>query len=771
MSMDAFSSEDVRKEKDILQDRDLGLRDDPKRVLDFEVSVTAFRSNPYRWPTEGLIDSVQKISPEQVWQHYSRYYIPNNAILVVVGDFETKQLVDQIEKYFGGIARKNDPPQIDVQESPQLGERRVKVNRQGSIPYLEIAYPAPHILNDDFFALLMIDAILDGSEGLRFPIPGRSPVPSADSWLHKGLVEKKLATQVSTELIPTEGSYLYKLTFTLPDQFQYQAAEEAFSELIEDLQRTEFTEEKIRKLRAQILSAQILDEGDCEDRAFKLGYLESIASYKLLDELEAKINQITGQDLKRVASKYLTDGKRTVGWCVPVEKKSIIRVERLQGARRAPLQIPNQAVVSRKGGGFSLRPKNVSRGSEPVPHFLCWRQESSESYTPCQLLALKGPSIVAQGKRVSAPPWVAATGNSTPLPHSQAVRSSETCSERGGEGIGEWGGGKPSSILPSPHCVQSPDSWFSFIPWCRVICLTRDVLAGSIRSDVMFASPPSWTRNFGVTAMLQFASNLLDSIQFWKPLALQASPVLDAPPIEQAVNPERAADSANTSWPFKMERKVSPNGATFIVLENRATPTVTLCAVIRAGGARDLESREGTALFVTRMLGRGTKSRNAAKILDVAEKLQSRLDLETGYFASVVTLEGPSGNLPELLQLLSDIVQNSAFTQFEMESVRAELLAELREEETENRQILHRLLREKIYPSGHPLRRPVQGTVTSVERIKLTDLDSFFKKNYRPGLFSLIIAGDIKGSSALDEAAKALWKLEGKCGGREYFPS
>ena len=703
MSMDAFSSEDVRKEKEILQDRDLGLRDDPKRVLDFEVSVTAFRSNPYRWPTEGLIDSVQKISPEQVWQHYSRYYIPNNAILVVVGDFETKQLTDQIEKYFGGIARKNDPPQIDVQESPQLGERRVKVNRQGSIPYLEIAYPAPHILNDDFFALLMIDAILNGSEGLRFPIPGRSPVPSANSWLHKGLVEKKLATQVSTELIPTEGSYLYKLTFTLPDQFQYQAAEEAFSELIEDLQRTEFTEEKIRKLRAQILSAQILDEGDCEDRAFKLGYLESIASYKLLDELEAKINQITSQDLKRVASKYLTDGKRTVGWCVPVEKKSIIRVERLQGAIGLPLQVPNShALRAAETISELVKCEEIQFGFP----FLVKRGLGGARMSCWTMNPLESPLTKGDTRRASPKPI---------LSHLQ-VR----------EEIGDQGGSKTSSTL---------------------------------------VRPPSWTRILGGPATLQFASNLLDSIQFWKPLVLQASPVLDAPPTEQAANPEKVADSTNTSWPFKMERKVSPNGATFIVLENRATPTVILCAVIRAGGARDLESLEGTALFVTRMLGRGTKSRNAGKILDVAEKLQSRLDLETGYFASVVTLEGPSGNLLELLQLLSDIVQNSAFTQFEMESVRAELLAELREEDTENRQILHRLLREKIYPSGHPFRRPVQGTVTSVERIKLTDLDSFFKKNYRPGLFSLIIAGDIKASSALDEAARLFGSWKGSAGG------
>jgi zinc protease len=120
MSMDAFSSEEVRKEKDILQNRDLGLRDDPKQVLDFEVSVTAFRSNPYRWPTEGLVDSVQKISSEQVWQHYSRYYIPNNASCGC-GGFETKQLLDQIRKILGEL---EEPAPNRCAGAPTNGERR-----------------------------------------------------------------------------------------------------------------------------------------------------------------------------------------------------------------------------------------------------------------------------------------------------------------------------------------------------------------------------------------------------------------------------------------------------------------------------------------------------------------------------------------------------------------------------------------------------------------------------------------------------------------------
>ncbi|MFN8008209.1 MAG: pitrilysin family protein [Terriglobia bacterium] len=643
MTITSFPDESVEKEKGILLDRILSLNDDPRRMLDFEVSATAFRLHPYRWPREGLAETVQKLTSEQVWHHYSRYYAPNNAILVVVGDVDAKQLLPQIEKLFGKMERKSDPPHYDFREPFPTGERRVKLNRQGNIPYLEIAYPAPHILNDDFFALLMIDAILSGSNGIQFPLSSRPPYKSADSWLQKAVVEKKLATQFSTQLLPTEDSYLYKVTLTLSDQFQYQAAEEAFSELLEKLRSYEVEEKMMERIRSQILSTQNLDQGDYGARAVRLGYLESIATYKLFSDLETKIKSLTGQDLNRVASKYLRDEARTVGWEVPIIRKPILKVEKLQGENRRALPDSRNYPLPVQNNEMAVRSD----------------QSRSQVVRP-----------------VSFPK---APGN--------------------------------SSKVTQPRLYL--DGWH-----------------------------PS---------------------QFWNPLPLYAGAKFNAFPEVQGSSAGVATEnSGNNSGFFKMERQKLASGATLIALENRASPMVTVCAVIRTGAASDLEGREGTAMFVGRMLDHGLTVHGGTRVLDNLAKNQARLDVETGYLATTITLEGPSSSVTELIQLLSDLIQGAIFTQFQMESVRAELLAEVREADYENKEIFHRLLREKIYPAGHPYRRPIGGTVTSIERMRLTDLDSFYKKYFRPNLVSLIVVGDIELQEIRNQVEKAFssWKVK-----------
>jgi len=652
MSIDSFSSEVVKKEKDILLNRILSLCDDPKQLLDFEVSATAIRLHPYRWPSEGVEDSIQRIRSDQIWQYYSQYYVPNNAVLVAVGDFDTKQLQEQIQKYFGSIGRKSDPPRISLHELPQRGERRIKIAGQGSIPYLEFAYRTPHILNDDFFVLLMIDELLTGSNGSEFPILGLTHSKTADSWLQKELVEKKLATQVFSQLIPTQESYLYKLLLALPDRFQYQAAEEAFAELIGHLRSTDLTEDEIQRIRMKILNSQILDQEDCEIRAFKLGYFESIASYQLLAELKAKINQITSQDVRRVAAKYFSEESKTIGWFVPPEKKSVIQVEQLQGAGWGPGQ---REIL------FEVRKNDAVVGSSPAPLSLRDKQD------------------------------------------------------------------------------------------LRIEDRQRD----SYQSSFSYQSMLGWHQGSGFSPNSRLPSDLPEKIQFWRPLRLLAYPLKDSFTEKQPARRTTEMLALTSNPPLlKVEHRVLENGATLIAIGNRAAPTVALCAVIRAGAARDPEGREGTAMFVARMLDRGTITQSAARLSSQLEKLQARCDIQTGYLGSVVSIDGASRNSQELLSFLSDVLRNSAFTQFEMESVKSGLLADLQETESEAEQMLNRVLREKIYPSGHPFKRLVCGTTSSIQRIRLTELDSFYRKNYHPEQFSLIIAGDIQIPQILNAAEK-----------------
>jgi zinc protease len=253
----------------------------------------------------------------------------------------------------------------------------------------------------------------------------------------------------------------------------------------------------------------------------------------------------------------------------------------------------------------------------------------------------------------------------------------------------------------------------------------------------------------------QFPVAWAESIEFWRPLRLFASPLRDLLTENQPSNPK--ADSAVLTATFPVlhvEQRVLGNGARLIAVANDAAPVIVLSAVIRAGAVLDPGGREGMAVFVARMLDRGTRTLSAARLSSELEKLESRYDAQTGYLGSVVNIEGPSRNWRELLTILCDIIQHSAFTQFEMESVRSALLMDLQETEADADRALGRALQEKIYPSGHPFKRLVTGDKISIQAIRLTELDAFYRKNYRPDRFSLIVSGDIPVPQIFDATEK-----------------
>jgi len=325
---------------------------DPRILLDMEVTAAAFRLSPYRWPSSGWLSQLKSISNDELLRHYRQYYAPNNAILVLVGAFEARNAQSLIQRYFGAIPRKPEPPQVPVKEPEPRGERRVKLVHEAAPPCLQVAYRAPDILNDDFYAMLVLDAILNGAKGNNLWSTHWDAPARKSSRLYKALVANDLATKIQSQLIPTQGSYLYRLTLTLPDAFQFQPAEEAVIEQLERLKNYELTDLELAKARNELITREFLDQDSASKRAHQLGYFESIASFKLLNDFELKLARVSKEDLRRVAIRYFSDAARTVGWLVPAPKKQVIEVEKLSAGRGAaevePPERPESALAKEK---------------------------------------------------------------------------------------------------------------------------------------------------------------------------------------------------------------------------------------------------------------------------------------------------------------------------------------------------------------------------------------------------------------------------------------
>jgi zinc protease len=195
---------------------------------------------------------------------------------------------------------------------------------------------------------------------------------------------------------------------------------------------------------------------------------------------------------------------------------------------------------------------------------------------------------------------------------------------------------------------------------------------------------------------------------------------------------------------LKLRRQVLPNGVVVMAAENHASPTVTVLASMKAGAMRDSDEKAGVANFVGAMLEHGTKGKNVYQLAEGFDFLGAHLRTETNYLTASLLVDGLKKDLGSFVALLAEMFQSSSFPPAEIEKVKAELLSELHEEKEDTAAVADQVLRERIYPQGHPFRRKVNGSVESVEKLKLADLFSFYKHNYRPDQFVIVVAGDIE---------------------------
>ena len=316
--------------------------DSPRSLLDDEVAASALQRHPYRWPSIGWLADVESIGRDDVARHSQQHFVPNSAVLVLVGDFETRTTLGLVEKHFGAIARRPDARRTEIREPERRGERRVRVVNEGTTPYVQFVFQAPELFNDDFYAMLVLDAVFTGAQGMRHWSSVHPAVAKISSRLSQALVETGLAVEVRSRMVASQAPGLYQLTMTLPDAFQFQAAEEAVFEQIERLKSQEVSDVELAKAKNLLVAGEFLAQDSVGKRAFQLGYFESIASHQVLDEIESKISRVNKDDLRRVATRYFSENVRTVGSFVPAVKKQTIEVETLSpSGSDSPVRSPS----------------------------------------------------------------------------------------------------------------------------------------------------------------------------------------------------------------------------------------------------------------------------------------------------------------------------------------------------------------------------------------------------------------------------------------------
>ena len=312
-----YDPEDCESERTVIISELQGSENDPDTLLEQEVIAAAYKVHPYRNPTIGWLSDLQSMTRDDLYEYYRRNYVPNNATLVVVGDVETDDVLRRIDRQFGGIPAGPKPKRLRVSEPEQLGERRVEVCREGTTAYLKLAYHAPAVGDSDFFPMLVLDAVLTGAKGMNLWSSFRTPPPQRSARLYRALVERRLASSVGAGLLPTEDPFLYLVSATAMEGVSLADVEAAASDALDQVAKSGVTEAELVKARNQLRARLVFENDSVTNLGHQFGYFETVATRDVYETAPARIAAVTGDDVSRVAERYLHRGRRTVGWFNP----------------------------------------------------------------------------------------------------------------------------------------------------------------------------------------------------------------------------------------------------------------------------------------------------------------------------------------------------------------------------------------------------------------------------------------------------------------------
>lgn len=288
----------------VLNERLLTTEDDPFGRIGERLSEVAFDVHPYRWPVIGARADVENVTLDQVLDFYHRYYAPNNAVIILCGDFELEPTLGLFEQYYGSIPASHISRPERRQEGPRSAQRRTRLELQLESALLVAGFMVPGLTHPDRAALSLLDAIL---------VQGRA------SRLMRALINSGIAGNVQGMLLPLSDPSLYELEVTLQQGRTLEEAEAVLFEVIGTLQREGVTADELERARQKYLADSWMELRDLNGRANFMGLYElAFGDFEQGLLFLKSLEQVTVEEVQRVARQYLTLENSTVLEAVPL---------------------------------------------------------------------------------------------------------------------------------------------------------------------------------------------------------------------------------------------------------------------------------------------------------------------------------------------------------------------------------------------------------------------------------------------------------------------
>jgi len=303
--------DEFAKELEVVkEERRLRTEDRPTALTYEQFNAVAYRVLPYRNPIIGWMSDLEQLTADDLRAWYQRWYAPNNAILVVAGDVDPKQVLALAQKHFGPLQAQEPPVVRESREPEPRGATRVTVRAPARQPYLLMGYKTPVVGEADEawepYALEVLASVLDGGDSARFSarlVRGSEVASSAGADYS---AYGRLPGMLLIDGTPAEGQDMAVL-------------EAALRAEVERLKNEGVQPAELERVITQLVAGKVYERDSIMAQAMRIGSMEALGlGWRLADEEVDRIRAVTPEQVQAVARKYLDDKRLTVAVLDPL---------------------------------------------------------------------------------------------------------------------------------------------------------------------------------------------------------------------------------------------------------------------------------------------------------------------------------------------------------------------------------------------------------------------------------------------------------------------
>ena len=323
-----LSDAEFTKEIEVVRNERRWRTDDkPHGMVSEQFMAVAFNAHPYRWPIIGWMNDLEQMTTQDARNWYTRWYAPNNAILVVAGDVNADQVFKLAQKYFGPLKAKPLPLRKPQAEPLQDGTRRLTVKAPAKLPYLLMGWKTPVLRNaakdNDPYALEMLAGVLSANAAARLPqslVRDSRIAQDADAGYDN---VQRGPGMFLIDATPSEGKTVGEL-------------ETAIRVELDKIKRDGVTEEELNRVKAQIIASKVYQRDSVFYQGMQIGEMETAGlSHRDIDTRLEKLKAVTAAAVQAAAKLYLVDDQLTVATLDPQPLEGKKPVEPPKGLHHA----------------------------------------------------------------------------------------------------------------------------------------------------------------------------------------------------------------------------------------------------------------------------------------------------------------------------------------------------------------------------------------------------------------------------------------------------